>query len=251
MESTKQRLLAWWRESIQDIRHGKWWLVILPLGSWLLIGTLEHRFFGWLNNFVDAHGQDVAVRAVRLLTIGPSVKFPLIIFTTLVAFFVVRAYVKTKPGLVGTADLMVQELEITDLEIIGDGYTINLAAFARMEVASLDKPRTVTRFEIEMVAPDGTRYQANSEYQLGNYHYKHDVKKLNEWGGSSSLGLREPMEDLAAKLRIPIQPFTHVGRAWVRFELSKVKQGHEPKNCRITLFAIDPSGKRHENRDRQ
>jgi hypothetical protein len=162
--------------------------------------------------------------------------------------FVVRAFFSSKPGLVGTADLMVQELEIADLEIVdgGKSYEINLAAFARMEVASLDKPRTVTRFEIEMIAPDGTRYQANSEYELGNYQHKHDVKKLNEWGGSTIQGVREPMAGLAARLRIPIHPLTHVGRAWVRFEIPKVKQGHEPKNCRIKIFAIDPSEKRHE-----
>jgi hypothetical protein len=54
------------------------------------------------------------------------------------------------------------------------------------------------------------------------------------------------MEDLAAKLRVPIQPYTHVARAWVRFEIKGVKQGHEPKNCKIRIWAIDPSGKRHE-----
>jgi hypothetical protein len=60
--------------------------------------------------------------------------------------------------------------------------------------------------------------------------------------------VREPMEDLAAKVRTPILPSTHVPRAWVRFEIRGVKQGHEPKNCRIQIFAVDPGDKRHEVR---
>jgi hypothetical protein len=58
--------------------------------------------------------------------------------------------------------------------------------------------------------------------------------------------VREPMEDLAAKLRTPIQPYTYDARAWVRFEIKGVKQGDEPKNCRIRMFAIDPGGRRHD-----
>jgi hypothetical protein len=54
------------------------------------------------------------------------------------------------------------------------------------------------------------------------------------------------MQDLAAMLRTPIQPFTHVGRAWVRFEIRGVKQGDEPVNCKVKIFAVDPSRRRHE-----
>ena len=121
-----------------------------------------------------------------------------------------------------------------------------MAVFARIEVASLDRPRTVTRFEIEMIAPDGTTYSARSEYELGKYEHKHDVSKRDTWGLATVETVREPIEDLAARLRIPIQPYTHVPRAWVRFEIKAVKQGHEPKNCQLKIFAIDPSGKRHE-----
>ena len=95
-------------------------------------------------------------------------------FVGVLVFFIVRAFFNSKPGLVGTADLMVQELDIADVEITDGGasYTINLAAFARMEVASVDRPRTVTRFEIEMTAPDKTLYKAQSEYAVGNYAHK-------------------------------------------------------------------------------
>jgi hypothetical protein len=155
---------------------------------------------------------------------------------------------KDASGIVGTADVMLQGLDIPDLEIIDGGaaYAIDLAVFARLEVASLDKTRTITRFELEMVAPDGTRYHANSEYELGNYDYKYDDSQKNEWGSVSSRSVREPMEDLAAKVRKPILSDTHVSRSWIRFELKSVKQGHEPKNCQIKIHAIDPSGKRHE-----
>ena len=122
-----------------------------------------------------------------------------------------------------------------------------MAVFARIEVASLDRPRTVKHFEIEMTAPDGTtKYFAKSEYELGKYEHKHDISKRDAWGIATVETVREPMEDLAGKLRIPIQPYTHVPRAWVRFEIKAVKHEHEPKNCRIEIFAIDPSGKRHE-----
>jgi hypothetical protein len=155
---------------------------------------------------------------------------------------------KDASGIVGTADVMVQGLDIPDLEVIdlGASYAIDLAVFARMEVASLNKTRTITRFELEMVAPDGSKYQANSEYELGSYDYKYEISERNEWGSVSSRMLREPMEDLAAKVRTPIHSDTHVSRSWIRFELKSVKQGHEPKNCQIKIYAIDPSGKRHE-----
>src|SRR6266481_4200638 len=233
MELSKERLFAWWQESIQNIQRGKWWIVILPLLIWLLGGAIEHRFFGWLNNYIDSSAGKFAA---KLLTVGGSFRVPLIALAALLFFFIIRAYFKSQPGIVGTADLMVQELDITDLEFVDDGYVIDLAAFARMEVASLDKPRTVTRFEIEMIAPDKTKYHVQSEYELGKFQRKYELKKVNEWGAVSIQNQREPMEDLAAKLRIPIQPFTHVGRAWVRFEIPRVKQGHEPKNCHIRIF---------------
>ena len=87
---------------------------------------------------------------------------------------------------------------------------------------------------------------ARSEYELGKSEYKHDVSKRDTRGLATVETVRAPMEDLAARLRIPIQPYTHVLRAWVRFEIKVVEQGHEPKNCQLKIFAIDPSGKRHE-----
>ncbi len=155
---------------------------------------------------------------------------------------------KDVSGIVGTADVMVQGLDIPNLEVIDGGaaYAIDLAVFARLEVASLDKTRTITRFELEMVARDGTAYHANSEYALGNYDYKYEISERNEWGSVTSRSVREPMEDLAAKVRNPIHSDTHVSRSWIRFELKSVKQGDEPKNCQIKIYAIDPSGKRHE-----
>lgn len=151
-------------------------------------------------------------------------------------------------GIVGYADLMVQELDISDLAIAPDlsSYEVNLGAFARIEVASTDKPRTIKHFEIEMTAPDGTQYKAKSEHDLGNYDYKHDVTRKDIWGFATVESVREPMEDLAAKVRVPIQPYTHVSRAWVRFEIPHVKQGHEPHNCTIRIFSVDPIGVRYE-----
>ena len=153
---------------------------------------------------------------------------------------------KDASGIVGTADLLLRGLDAGDLEIREGVYAMDLALFARLEVASLNKTRTITRFELEMVAPVGTRYAADSEYELGNYDHKYDISQMNEWGSVSSRSVREPMEDLAGKVRMPIHSDTHVPRAWARFELKSVKQGDEPKNCQIKIYAIDPSGKRHE-----
>jgi hypothetical protein len=244
MELTEQRLQLWWKEFSENVRTGRWWLILVPLVLWLISGVLEHRLFGWLNTFIDNHAAGLA----RWLTSIGSFEPPLLGLAVTLAFFLGRAFLTSAPGIVGNADLMVQELEIADIDIVDEGasYTIDLAAFARMEVASLDRPRTVTRFEIEMVAPDKTVYRANSEYELGRYFHKYEITNTNEWGAVTSRSVREPMEDLAAKLRTPIQPYTHVGRAWVRFELTKVRHGHEPKNCRIRIFAVDPSGRKHE-----
>jgi hypothetical protein len=153
-------------------------------------------------------------------------------------------------GIVGDADLLLQELDISDIAIAPDwaSYEIDLGAFARIEVASLDKPRTIKHFVIEMTAPDGTLYTAQSEYEVGKYDYKHDIHKKDSWGFPIVDTVREPMDDLAGKVRIPIQPYTHVPRAWVRFEIKNVKQGHEPTHCTIKIFAVDPSGARHEVR---
>jgi hypothetical protein len=81
---------------------------------------------------------------------------------------------------------------------------------------------------------------------VGRYDHVYDLSKKDGWGVVTVDRVREPMEDLAARLRIPIQPNTHVPRAWVRFEIAAVKQGHEPNNCRIKIFAVDPSGVKHE-----
>jgi hypothetical protein len=151
---------------------------------------------------------------------------------------------------VGSADLLIQEIALSDIKIEADAayYEVDVAAFARMEIASLDKPRTIKYFEMEMTAPDGTKYRAKSEYQVGSYDYVYELKKKDTWGMTSRRTVREPMENLAAKVRTPIQPSTHVGRAWVRFEIPAVRQGHEPANCQIKIWAVDPADQRHEIR---
>jgi hypothetical protein len=116
----------------------------------------------------------------------------------------------------------------------------------KITVPSENVPPFAVICEIEMTAPDGTEYLAKSEYEVGNYDHIHDDTKKDDWGMTSHRRVREPMEDLAAKARTPIQPSTHVGRAWVRFEIPGVRQGHEPANCRIKIFAVDPANQRHK-----
>jgi len=47
---------------------------------------------------------------------------------------------RNSSGIIGNADLMAQELDLNDIHIIKDatGYSIDVAAFVRMEVAALD-----------------------------------------------------------------------------------------------------------------
>jgi hypothetical protein len=220
------------------------------LGGWIfwLFAFLWARLGDW-QNFEWLANHHLLPKAWPTV-IHPNYLTVALIFGGFAWFTAVLLWPKREgvSGIVGTADVMVQGLDIPDLEVIDGGasYAIDLAVFARMEVASLDKARTITRFELEMVAPDGTMYRANSEYELGNYDYKYNVSQRNEWGSVSSRSVREPMEDLAARVRNPIHPGTHVSRSWIRFELKDVKQGHEPKNCQIKIYAINPSGKRHE-----
>jgi len=244
----KDRLVAWWRESLKNIRSGKLWLVFVPIILWVVVGVVEHRLFEFINRFLDAHAADFTARVRPILTFKAPFGLAAIGVAIVILVFVIRAYFTSKPAIVGTADLMLQELDISDLEIANDmsSYKVNAAVFARIEVAVLDRPRTVTHFEIEMIAPDETKYSAKSEYEVGQYDHKHDVSKTDLWGFATVDSVREPMEDLAAKLRTPIQPLTHVPRAWVRFEIKGVMQGHEPNNCQIKIFALDPSGRRHE-----
>ncbi len=246
--SQKDRLVAWWRESVENIRRGKWWLVFVPIILWFVGGVAEHRFFEFINHFLDAHGADFVARVRPILTFKGPFALAAIGLAIVILVLVIRAYFTSKPGIVGTADLMLQELDISDLAIANDmsSYYVNAAVFARIEVAVLDRPRTIKHFEIEMIAPDETRYSAKSEYEVGQYDHKHDVSKKDVWGFATVESVREPMEDLASKLRTPIPPLTHVPRAWVRFEIEGVKQGHEPSNCKIQIFAVDPSGRRHE-----
>ena len=89
-----------------------------------------------------------------------------------------------------------------------------------------------------MIAPDGTEYRARSEYELGPYDHVHDVATRDNWGFKNVKKVREPMKDLMPMVRNPILPGTHVGRAWVRFEIPNVQGGHQPQNCTIRIYAV-------------
>jgi hypothetical protein len=178
MESTgKQRLLVWWRESLQNIRRGKWWLVFVPIILWFVGGLAEDRFFHSVNSYLDAHAADFVAHIRPILAFKGPFGLAAIGLAIVLLTFIVRGYFDSRPGIVGTADLMLQELDISDLKISENSYETNMAVFARIEVGSVDRPRTVTRLEIEMTAPDKTKYSARSEYELGTYEHKHDVSK--------------------------------------------------------------------------
>jgi hypothetical protein len=257
MVGFNERLTRWRDRVLGDAKKHWWWIPLALLGSfiWLL---LQDRVVSTTNKYLDSHIKLAALKPWANLLFSSRwwlhpVSLALLGVLLTVAVLIVRAYFETRPGrqlgaIVGNADLMLQELDIGDLEIIDDGasYQINLAAFVRMEVASLDMPRSVKRFELEMIAPDGTTYNASSEYEVGDYDYHYEVSKRNPWGLATVETVREPMEDLSAKLRTPIQPNTHVPRAWVRFEINGVKQGDKPENCNIRIFAIDPNEDRYE-----
>src|SRR3984893_12578830 len=133
MEAAKERrLVAWWQESLSNIRKGKWWLVIVPIVLWFVNGLAEDRFFHSINHYLDEHAADFISRVRPLLAFKGSLGLPILGLAAVLLFLIVRAYFATQPGIVGTADLMLQELDIADLEIKPDlsSYVVNVAAFA-------------------------------------------------------------------------------------------------------------------------
>ena len=143
-------------------------MVFVPIILWFVGGVAEHRFFEFINRFLDAHESDFVARVRPVLIFKGPFMLAAIGLAIVFLVLVIRAYFTSKPAIVGVADLMLQELDISDLEIANDmSYKVNAAVFARIEVAVLDRPRTIKHFEIEMIAPDATRYSAKSEYELG------------------------------------------------------------------------------------
>jgi hypothetical protein len=96
MEATKERLLAWWQESLQNIRKGKWWLLISPLALWFLSGLAEHRFFHSVNVYLDEHVPALIARIRPLLTLKGSLGLPIIGFMAVLLVLIARAYFQTR-----------------------------------------------------------------------------------------------------------------------------------------------------------
>src|SRR6266851_8338070 len=113
----KERLVAWGRESLANIRRGKWWLVFLPIALWFLAGLAEDRFLHSINAYLDAHGPAFFTQLRAVLTFKGPFALAGIGLAAVLLVLIVRAYVETQPGIVGTADLMLQELDIANLEI--------------------------------------------------------------------------------------------------------------------------------------
>lgn len=96
----KERLLAWWRESVLNIRRGKWWLVVSPIALWFLQGLAEHRFFSSLNRYLDEHIPNLLARIRPFLTLKGSLVLPMIGFMAVLLILIVRAYFETRAGTV-------------------------------------------------------------------------------------------------------------------------------------------------------
>ena len=99
MEATKERrLVAWWQESLANIRKGKWWLVIVPVGLWLVSGLAEDRFFHSINHFLDEHAPDLLARVRPILTFKGPLGLAIIGFTAVLLILIVHAYFETRTG---------------------------------------------------------------------------------------------------------------------------------------------------------
>ena len=97
----KERLLAWGRESLENIRRGKWWLVVVPIVLWFVGGVAEHRFFEFINCYLDAHATDFIAHLRPILTFKSPFVLAAIGLTMVILVFVIRAYFTSKPGIVG------------------------------------------------------------------------------------------------------------------------------------------------------
>lgn len=187
-------------------------------------------------------------------TVGLAGSVPFWMFLAALIWLGILAFVppKRRHGIVGGADLLIIRLDLTDIRFDRgwDGSTattgleiISLGTFIRMWVGVTDEQRTVRKFVVEATAPDSTVYRAESEWEFGKFYHRHVQTSRDSLGYVIDRTLYEPMEDLAAKLRTPVQPNTH-REGWIRFELKNVK--HELKNCSIKIHAVDVSGDLHE-----
>ncbi|PYX57015.1 MAG: hypothetical protein DMG73_14045 [Acidobacteria bacterium] len=144
-------------------------------------------------------------------------------------------------AIIGKADLLITRLDLRDLSISWDSrfYQINLGVFIKMSIAVVDKRRPFTGFDLTVEIAEA-KYHARSEQELGDYQHVYRCTYPTGLGHAAVETVKEPMVDLAARLRQPLDPETHKKEGWARFELKQVRQGHDqPCKFRVTLFAID------------
>jgi hypothetical protein len=72
------------------------------------------------NRYLDAHATDFIAHVRSILTFKGPFGLAAIGLAIVALVFVIRAYFTSEPAIVGTADLMLQELDISDLEIAKD-----------------------------------------------------------------------------------------------------------------------------------
>src|SRR5437016_5018487 len=107
MEGARGRLASWWRESLAHIRRGKWWLIFLPPALWLLGGLAGDRIFHSINGYLDAQAPAFFAQLRAILTFKGPYALAGIGLTVVLLVLIVRAYLETQSGIVGTADLLV------------------------------------------------------------------------------------------------------------------------------------------------
>src|SRR6266446_6682210 len=103
MEAPKERLVAWLRESLANIRKRKWWLVIVPVGLWFISGLAEDRFFHSINHFLDEHAPDLFASIRPILTFKGPLGMAVIGFTAVLLILIVHAYFETRTDKHGIA----------------------------------------------------------------------------------------------------------------------------------------------------
>ena len=97
MDDTKERLSSWFRESRENIKKRKWWLILTPLVLWFANGLVEDRFFSSINKFLDDHAAGFVARLKPIVTFKGSLVLPVSGFLCVLLVLIVHAYIETRP----------------------------------------------------------------------------------------------------------------------------------------------------------
>jgi hypothetical protein len=155
-------------------------------------------------------------------------------------------------AIIGTADTLVLNLDDHEFRPSPDWstYTADFGVFIHLRIAVTDKPRTVTKFILQVAIPrkgsEGVdQYVAESEREIGAAYYHQYHKDGMSAGYRVLIPHRDSLVSLLKTLQTPLLPETHA-EGWIRFELKNVENEGALDRSGITLYAVDVRDKHYK-----